>query len=82
MHPRAVDRLTSTAHQSGRLTDLEGLEVGQGCLEVQGEGLAVGLPLMQGGLGVLQLPLGLVQPPPQLLHVLILAAQLALHLTR
>ena len=34
---------------------------------------------MQGRLRVLQLALGLVQPPAQVLHVVILAPQLALH---
>ena len=59
--------------------DLEGLQIGQGCLEVQGYGLAVSLTLMQGCLSVLQLPLGLVQPPAQVLYIVILAPQLPLH---
>ena len=59
--------------------DLEVSEVSQSKFEVCSQGLAVSLPLMQGGLGVLQLALSLVQPPPQLLHRIVLAAQLRLH---
>ena len=65
--------------RTARRADLESLEGSLGLLEVQREGLALRLPVVQGGLGVLQLPLGLVQPPAQLLYRVILAAQLSLH---
>lgn len=60
------------------IADLEGCKVSQGSFEISGQSLAISLPFVQGSLGVLQLPLGLIQPPPQLLYCLILAAQLSL----